>query len=455
MRKVHFIKKNKGIGPIIRNIDSNNVSILLFGKKKKNKHCFVVFHLIEENITIIRLVTKDTFYCGRIELNNLQPDNTYRYLCGIYHSRYNYDPEIDYFNFKHAFYSSFHIPSNSNEYKFVFGSCRFYLNLFGYGIFSSISDKPYKSINKLIDRENIKSLFIIGDSLYMDIVKWLPLRLKSSSSINRNHITARSTKGFKKIASKIEVKEIPDDHEYKDNANERHFIKNSKTYQNCINAINVFEISSAPHSKGSNVKYWDFFKRNDIPIFMMDSRYERYMDGIDKYIMSREQMDRLKYEMNHYKNSNLPFIIFCPVPFILQNGGNDSFSHFKKDQKEIIKFIVENKIKNVFILTGDAHSGICSRFNIYKNGNDTKCHITEIMSSGLYQLSHDKPETFKNSLSIDNYYIESDQTIRSLRKNVIDKDNFCMIEINKDERLLYAKYYKSSGKFIKEYVYNF
>src|SRR5690606_34952291 len=98
------------------------------------------------------------------------------------------------------------------------------------------------------------------------------------------------------------------------------------------------EISSAPHSKGSNVNYWDFFKRNDIPIFMMDTRYERYMDGIDKYIMSREQMDRLKYEMNHYKNSNLPFIIFCPVPFILQNGGNDSFSHFKKDQKEIIKF---------------------------------------------------------------------------------------------------------------------
>lgn len=454
--KIHKVKKCKHIGPIIRDVKNNKIiSLVLYGYKKKGKKCYGVIKLFNDDNIIVKKLKESKGYGEKFIFNLKGNDEKYDYICGIFHSKVSYN-DNDLFNFRKSYYGTINRFYN-NSYNFVFGSCRFFPNIMGYGFLVNKTDKPFKSIVKMIDNYRINSLFLIGDSVYMDIVKWLPLRLKNEKQINRIHITARKTKYFKKLGSMIEIKEIPDDHEYRDNGSPINYHNDIKAYQNCINAINLYEISSGPHEKGNmNIKYWSYFKRNDIPFFMMDSRYERWIDNDgNKRIISLDQMNYLKDKMIKNKNNNLPFIILCPVPFILQNGNDDVFSSSKKDQKEIIDFIVKNKIKNVFFLTGDAHAGISSKFKIYKDGEYTGVDVVEILSSGIYQYAHDSPKTFKNNLQIDEYYIHSNSNLQTLRDNVISFNNFCLIEVDKENKLLRASYFKSNGKYIKNYEYEF
>lgn len=450
----YYVKKCKNIGPIIREIrDDNTVTMVLYGHKKKNKLCYGVVVLADEDIFIVKKLNKDKEYGERFTFKVSSNKTKHSYLCGIFHTKNEYTSS-DHLNFRDCYYGT--IYTFRNQYNFVFGSCRFFPNIFGRGILVDRTDKPFKSILKIVNKYQISALFFIGDSVYMDIVKWLPFRLKDEKDINRIHITARTTPGFRKLGSKIEIKEIPDDHEYRDNGDPSYYFKDKKAYTNCINAINTFQISSGPHLKNENIKYWSYFKRQNIPFFMLDSRYERWEDeNNNKRIMSEEQFESLKQSLLENKNNNLPFIIFCPIPFILQNGGDDLFSSSKKDQKNIIKFIVKNQIKNVFFLTGDAHASVSSKFKIYKNGVYTGISIVEILCSGIYQYAHDSAKSFKNELVIDNYSIHSIMNLNTLQSKVIRDDNFCLVEVDKENKKLKCSYFKSSGKFIRKNKYNF
>ena len=454
-RKRIHVKKPKQIGPLIRNLTKDSVSIVLYGHGKSKHISYGVVYIVEMDLTIVKPLNKVNFYCERFEINDLESDKTYTYLCGIFHLKhpYNDDP----LTYRKSFYNYFKTPKESSStYTFAFGSCRFFLNFFGYGVTAGLSDKPFKTLNKLLDKGYpIESMFMIGDSIYMDVVKWLPVRLKSLSSMRRLHCAARSTSGFKNLASKIEFKEVPDDHEYRDNGNEMIYIKNSKSYRNAIRAINIFESSRAPHSLNAHVEYWEFFERSGIPIFMSDTRYERWIDGMRIGIYGEDQMLQLKRRLKQYKNSGLPFIWFSQIPFVLQNGGDDNFSHYEEDQHDLIEYIVDCNIKNIFILTGDSHASTSARFKIYKNDQDTGCTIVEIMSSGIYQLSHDKPKSFTNTLVAGEYTLKTDESLEEVQNSIISKDNFCVVHANTDEKTIEATFFESNGKMIRKDTYDF
>lgn len=451
---VHYVKKCKSIGPIIRDIDDNgSVTLVLYGHKENKRYCYGVLRIDDQNLLIVKRLTKYRFYGRRFKFNIPFQESNYGYMCGVFHTNEKYKSS-HHLNFRKCNYSRVHVFPM--QYNFIFGSCRFFPNFDGHGFLVNKSDQPFKNIAKMIDKYQISTLFIIGDSVYMDIVEWLPIRLKSRKKINKIHITARTSSGFRKVGSMVEIKEIPDDHEYRDNGTPAHYFKDKKAYRNCIDAINAFEISSGPYPKGTHVNYWEYLERQGIPFFMLDSRYERWQDEKNNpRIMSEAQFTLLKEKMLENKDKDLPFIIFSPTPFALQSGNDDLFSSSKIDQKLIIEFIIENEIKNVFILTGDAHASVSTRFKIYKHGIYTGFDIVEILCSGIYQYAHDSPKNFKNELLIDEYHLHSTMDLKTLQKNVITSNNFCLIEIDKRNKILKCSYFKSSGKFIRKIKYRF
>ena len=208
------------------------------------------------------------------------------------------------------------------------------------------------------------------------------------------------------------------------------------------------------HSKGE-VKFWSYFERNQIPFFMADSRYERYVDERGhQRIMSSEQMRAIRRALKAPRAPNVPFFLGFPVPFALQQGSDDAFSAFAKDQRNLIRFIERRNIRNVFILTGDAHASVASEFNIARKGLDggmvaTNNKVVEIMSSPLYQYFYDSARSFSNVLEIPgssyNYVLQSPWTLDELRDRVIREDNFAHVELDPERQVVQVTYYKSAG----------
>lgn len=428
------------IGPIIRDKTFNSISIVIHGTKIRQYGYIRVFSDDYEVIQSVHFV-KNKYYGQRLTFEGLNENTEYNYQVGI---SIRYKPNV---KFTGKVYK-FKTPSK-DQYAFAFGSCRLFVNIFGLiSIGDNISDRCFQSINK----KNIDSVYIMGDHPYMDTIKELPMiRLKRRRSFFSNHIKARSTKGFKSIAMKHDIQEIPDDHEYRDNGTPDIGKTEPKVYRHAVDAINTFQIHSGPHEYGSDVKYWKYQDRGVCDIFICDTRYE--INGHD--MMSDEQLVSLQSHLLR-KPDRKPFLLLSPVPFLLEQYGDDMWYSYPKQHTELINFIRNNDIKNVFVLTGDSHISATTDFYFYDTDTnfETGNKIVEIMSSSLFQIAHDSRKLIQNCMKLDDCYLQSKDDIDTLRKSVIRKNNFAVVDVKKDS--LTVTYYKAkdgSLMNIKTYSY--
>lgn len=455
--------------PIIRHIGRERLDIVLYGKKGYigvvyilcNDSDMISYYDIESCFNIFKVVLDDKTmdYSKRLTINHLLSGTSYSYI--IFYSKEKYWPSIlenpEYALSKKTYRGHFktlgvrHSQDNRYSYTFAFGSCRYFLSFLGRkGIGVKKSDRPFKIINRLRDLYDIRSLYLIGDNIYTDIIKYLPcIRVTSKKRLKKIHTAARSTKGFKTLSSSIEIKEIPDDHEYRDNGDPIMGLHDKKAYNNAIRAINIYETSNGPFPPhmSSKMKFWFSTFKEGIPIFGLDTRYERYIDDEGtKRMISRDQMTTLKHKLINYKRkyTDVPFIIFSPVPFAIQHN-EDSFYGFPQEQQEIVEFIYDNNIQNVFFLTGDAHCSVSAPFNIVKGNRISNIRIVEILCSGIYQYAHDSRKTFKNKLRIKNspFSLQSTKSKEQIREEVIKKSAFCVIEYCKIKKRLCVRFFNS------------
>lgn len=431
---------NPKIGPTIRHKTKTSVTIVIHGDKN-NKYGYVRLYNDNYNILLSAELDERKYYGHRFTFNNLRESTEYYYQVGV--TDRSYLDVDDMGNKIHKF-----TTLSNDKYSFALGSCRFYANLYGYlSIGNKLSDAPFKQIAK----HNIDSMYIVGDHPYMDCIKELSfIRLKSHDNIFRNHIVARSTKGFKQVASKVNVQEVPDDHEYRDNGTPSLGEEEPETYRNAIDGINIFQIHSGPHNYGDNVPYWKHEDLGICEVFICDTRYERYEDNI----MSDIQFNSLLTALIN-KESSKPFLIFTPVPFILAQHGSDMWKSFPKHQKQLLSHILECDIRNVFILTGDSHVSVTTDFDFYENNKPTDNKIVEIMSSPLYQVAHDTRNSIQNKFDVDdNLYLFSKEALSDLRSSVIRVNNYAIIDVLVDH--LTVTYYKSSnGKELRNVTYHY
>ena len=76
-------------------------------------------------------------------------------------------------------------------------------------------------------------------------------------------------------------------------------------------------------------------------------------------MMGATQLNWFKQELIFAKNNNLVIVWMSSVPFISDDptiaDASDNWAAYKEERKDISDFIVANGIKNIFILSGDAH----------------------------------------------------------------------------------------------------
>lgn len=437
-RRRIMVEKLNMVSPVIKHSGQGTFKVALHGYCRFNYLSYGAVQVTSIDNPLLTTIIchrlrRDHYFSSSFEFTGLAPGR-YRYEAGMFmiskSLRHEYDARRDTLDFTDAHRAEFEmISDNVPTYRFGVGSCRFFLNLgcmsFGY----DGSDRCYRTMDRM---DRIQSFMMLGDSVYMDVVKWLPIRVTNKERMFKIHRLGMSTEGFRNLFSRIPYYSVPDDHEYRDDANPSHREVEPRVYQSAIDAINTFMNFHGPLPANSTIPLWAEFEQAGIPFFMCDTRYERN-DQRGK-IMSNTQMNALKRALARPREINIPFFIMSAAPFALQTDNNDTWAGYKTQQESLIRFIDRRRIKNVFILTGDSHCSVCTRFRILdEDGAYNNNDIVEIMSSGLSHLdiSRDSPESYHAYHRMVNYSLRSQEDVETLRSYVIDKDNFAEVKVDK------------------------
>jgi alkaline phosphatase D len=148
---------------------------------------------------------------------------------------------------------------------------------------------------------------------------------------------------------------IWDDHDYGPN-------NSDGTEKGKADSLRVFREFWANPASGEpeNPGCYFTFKRGDVQFFMMDGRYHRspvrMKDGPDKTMFGTAQLDWLKREILASK----------AAVKILANGSEwesfgsiDSYAAYRLERDALLKWISDQKIEGVVLLSGDRHFCAC------------------------------------------------------------------------------------------------
>jgi alkaline phosphatase D len=99
------------------------------------------------------------------------------------------------------------------------------------------------------------------------------------------------------------------------------------------------------------------FSWGDVDFFLIDDRFyrtpERLPESPDKTMLGREQLRWLQHSLYY---SRAPFKVVVNGSQVLNsNSVNESFAHYVREQKELLDWIVQNRIRGVVFLSGDRH----------------------------------------------------------------------------------------------------
>jgi alkaline phosphatase D len=175
----------------------------------------------------------------------------------------------------------------------------------------------------------------------------------------RTYYTAhRLTTGWREMSSHRPIYAIWDDHDYGPN-------NSDGTQEGKGDSLKVFREFWANPGCGEpdNPGCYFTFQRGDVQFFMLDGRYHRSPDGAkdgpDKTMFGTAQIAWLKRELLASKASVK----------LLANGSEwqsfgsvDSYSKYRTERDALLKWIEQEKIQGVILLSGDRH--FCSGYHV-------------------------------------------------------------------------------------------
>lgn len=174
--------------------------------------------------------------------------------------------------------------------------------------------------------------------------------------------------GYRDLLSSSSMYGTWDDHEVEDNWNDP---AKGVTEERVANARQVYDEYSAT-LRASDDPIWASYQWGDTAEFIvLDARSERVWDSQgtpDAQFISDEQLaffkDRLQNSTAHFKivltsvnMTNLPTEPGWDIPV----GFTDRWEGYGAQREEVLDFIVDNNIDNVWFLAGDIHMGFVGR----------------------------------------------------------------------------------------------
>jgi alkaline phosphatase D len=157
-----------------------------------------------------------------------------------------------------------------------------------------------------------------------------------------------------------------DDHDYGPNNSDGSSVSKPAALANYKNQIPSYPLSN------SDAIYHSFIVGR-VKFIVSDLRSQK-QPTLGK-LMGDTQLSWFKNEVLDAQNKDLMIAWVSSIPYI-SDGGNDAsdnWAAFTSERTEIADFFKENKIKNIFILSGDAHmlaidNGLNSDYSSMKNG---------------------------------------------------------------------------------------
>ena len=269
-------------------------------------------------------VTADTLFSTHLIVQKLEPAQRYFY-CVLIDGR----PAMA------RPYPSFQTAPNPGEkghQRIAFVSC------VGYNGFDSAPTWA-----EMATRTNFDVLLMLGDNHY------------GNTTDTRRHFDLfgiqRRLPGYSEIARRVPEYAIWDNHDYAPEPCD----KTAKNKEETLRAFTLLWPNPA-YGEPDNPGVYHRFSRGDVDFFMTDDRYHRDPndapeDGKKSYLGAK-QLEWLKREL--LASKGLIKVIASGGEF-QTDGVKASWSSFKRERTELFKFIEENHITGVLLISGDRH----------------------------------------------------------------------------------------------------
>lgn len=315
------------------------------------------------------------YYTGVMPFENLKSDA--RYTCRLWLTHQAVAPNKSEVPLALGHFRT--PPEGPAAFTFMLGSCNG-PSLWG----ATRPNRMWSRVDLVADACKAAFMIHCGDQIYADMPPAMDIRSYDLPHYREKYVKAWDRDEAKRVFARMGHYMILDDHEIlNDFAADMELDKVPVEWLAAVaeKAYREFQHVKNPQTFGSSALYYHF-EWAHARFFVLDTRTERLNKA--KEIIGRQQMGRLKEWLLAGDSKGLKFVV-SSVPFVgeIKTSPDDKWTGFPQ-REELIDFIFENKLHNIFILTGDMHNAYNAKMTIKKGPQSLV--VRELMSSPLNQL---------------------------------------------------------------------
>ena len=383
---------------------------------------------------------------------------------------------------------------------FLLGSCRYP------GMFAKVkeADRIFKpALDEAMGRDGrapARFVLMVGDQIYADkLNRHVPIGLADTfEEFQSRYLDAFGSRNMRQLLRQIPTYMILDDHEIEDNWSQDRIRKaqSRKVFNLAMGAYRSYQWSHGPRTYGDRLYY--SMQCAGYSFFALDMRTQRFMEDTpndlsDNRLLGRpsrgqgepSQLERLVQWLRDSQNAfgNAPkFIVspsvFAPNPMDARTGrlgkpslnvddsqmvkwmeASDSWPAFPETRRYILRAIIDSKIQNVVFLSGDIHCSNVAQISLADRGKAIEdadgepLAMASITSSAFYwpfPFADGEPSDYvydsTDQEQLDTFLISATETMDYEAWNFTQEDNFCRIDVDKDNARIEVRPYDKKGR---------
>ena len=305
-------------------------------------------------------------YTGVLEITGLRPDTEYQYNLSGFKGKFRTSPS----------------PKSHTRFTIAFGG--------GAG-YTPENERMWETIRSF----NPQALLLLGDNIYSDDPQ-------STAMQQYCYYRRQSQEEYRRLLASTPVYAIWDDHDFCTNDKWGGPEIDNPPWKRTVwqtfgqNWVN-------PYYGGGEAQpgCWFDFEIGDVHFILLDGRYYRTDPKVETPSMLGPAQKAWLFET--LKNSNATFkVLGSPVPwdFRTKGGSTDTWNGFREEREEIFRFIEQNRIEGIVLMSADRHRSDAWRI-VRPNGYDfyefnssrlTNRHVHKTMDEAIF--SYNEKQSF-------------------------------------------------------------
>lgn len=269
------------------------------------------------------------------------------------------------------------LETNSNEdWSFIAGGCKHP------GLTGLERDRADASLNAIcsqLDKQQPRFMLMLGDQIYVDArAGVMDTQSPVEKLLPRYRGAFGRSSGFRKLAQRLPMYMVMDDHEINDNWSQEQQLTsyaNKVLAKNARAAFGVFQYAHgpgmparvAPQPGGPSVRVNGFnysYEHNGIPFLVLDTRTQRKRVPTRQLLHASQWLWLEQWLLGEQKKGSHPKFVVSGsvvVPGLQENAGTpsprnaDTWQMSGQERARLLSFIAENNIHNVVFLSSDYH----------------------------------------------------------------------------------------------------